>query len=71
MEIKQRLVLKENLDSNIRSNDTLMSPEPGVAYVRETEKVYFNRAVLPQGGSHPEIFDVELAKLNRPQDIEG
>ena len=71
MEINRKLILKENVDSDIRRNDTLMSPDPGVAYVRETEKVYFNRAVLPQGGSHPEIFDVELAKLNRPQDIEG
>lgn len=70
MEINRKLILKESVDSDIRSNDTLMSPDPGVAYVRETEKVYFNRAVLPQG-RHPEIFEVELAKLNRPQDIEG
>lgn len=50
MEINKRLILKENVDSDIRSNDTLRSPEPGVAYVYETDKVYFNNAVLPQGG---------------------
>lgn len=69
MEIKPRLVLKENLDTNI-VNDLLVRPNAGVAYVQETDKVYFNNVVLPQG-RHPEIFDVELAKLNRPQDIEG
>ena len=64
MEINKRLILKENVDSDIRSNDTLRSPEPGVAYVYETDKVYFNNAVLPQGGGGP----VEVLDLTR-QDV--
>lgn len=64
MEINKRLILKENVDSDIRSNDTLRSPEPGVAYVYETDKVYFNNAVLPQGGGVP----VEVLDLTR-QDV--
>ena len=71
MEIKQKLVWKENLDSNI-VNDLLVRPNAGVAYVQETDKVYFNNVVLPQGGSRPE-FEDELGRLrNRPHiDIEG
>ena len=68
MEINRKLILKESVDGNIRSNDTLISPEPGVAYVRQTEKVYFNRAVLPQGGQ-PEI-SAPLDVLNRPEGVD-
>lgn len=70
MEINRKLILKESVDSDIRSNGTLMSPDPGVAYVRETEKVYFNRAVLPQGRPRPR--EALTQTLDKPRiDIEG
>ena len=49
MELKQRFVKKENLDGKI-VNDLLMDPNPGVAYVENTDTVYFNNTVLPGGG---------------------
>ena len=57
MEIKPRLIWKENLDSNI-VNDLLVRPNAGVAYVQATDKVYFNNVVLPQGGGPVETMDL-------------
>ena len=45
MEINKTLIRKQSLDENI-TGERLTSPDPGVAYVRETNKVYFNRAVF-------------------------
>lgn len=50
MEINKRLVWKQSLDENIVSNK-LTTPNPGVAYVVSTNKVYFNNVVL--GGNEP------------------
>ena len=36
------------------NNDKLMDPKPGVAYAPDTDLVYFNNVVLPQGGGRPE-----------------
>lgn len=50
MEINKRLVWKQSLDESI-VNSKLTTPNPGVAYVVSTNKVYFNNAVL--GGNEP------------------
>lgn len=47
MEINKRIVWKDSLDNKIVS-DKLLTPNPGVAYVMEMDKVYFNNVVLPQ-----------------------
>lgn len=50
MEINKRLVWKQTPDENI-ANNKLTTPNPGVAYVVSTNKVYFNNVVL--GGNEP------------------
>ena len=62
MEINKRIVWKDNLDNKIVS-DKLLTPNPGVAYVMETDKVYFNNVVLPQrsvDNNHLESEDLAL-----------
>lgn len=39
------------------NNDKLMDPKPGVAYAPDTDLVYFNNVVLPQGGGAPETHE--------------
>lgn len=44
--MEKRFEYKETLDSAI-TNGRLTKPNPGVAYVQETDMVYFNNVVLP------------------------
>lgn len=59
MEIIKKHIWKEVVDSTISNGgcpDTglLITPNPGVAYVQETDHVYFNNVSLPQHGGQPE-----------------
>jgi len=50
MEINKRIVWKETADSKI-VDGKLLTPNPGVAYVVDQDKVLFNKVVLPQGNN--------------------
>lgn len=50
----RRLIKAQALSEIAVNNEKLTTPVAGVAYCVETDKVYFNNAVLPQGGS-PEL----------------
>ena len=51
------------------NNGKLMDPKPGVAYAPDTDLVYFNNVVLPQGGG-PVIQETSFARLEN-QNLEG
>ena len=46
----RRLIKAHALSEIAVNNEKLTTPVAGVAYCVETDKVYFNNAVLPQGG---------------------
>lgn len=52
MEINKKLLKKETLDSTISGNK-VTEPHPGVVYVLETDKLYVNNVVIPQGEEKP------------------
>lgn len=60
MEINKRLVWKQTPDENI-ANNKLTTPNPGVAYVVSTDKVYFNNVVLGGNEPGPAEFDTREA----------
>jgi hypothetical protein len=45
----KRLLYKTSSSEVPVSEDKLVQPNPGVAYVEETDTVYFNNVKLPQG----------------------
>ena len=53
MELNKKLIWKESVDNTISDGGNpetgkLINPNPGVAYVQETDYVYFNNVCLPQ-----------------------
>ena len=47
----KRLIYASSLSEVSVANDKVTTPVPGVVYCEETDLVYFNNVVLPQGGS--------------------
>lgn len=52
MEINKKFIYKNSIDNDI-VNNKLVRPANGVAYVAETDKIYFNNVIIPQH-SHTE-----------------
>ena len=61
--------VKDQSSNLTLNNNKLMDPKPGVAYAPDTDLVYFNNVVLPQGGG-PVIQETPLAELEN-QDLVG
>jgi hypothetical protein len=49
--MKEFFVRKDKMDDVQVASDKLVSPNPGVAYVTETNTVYFNNVVLEQNNA--------------------
>ena len=61
--------VKDQSSNLTLNNNKLMDPKPGVAYAPDTDLVYFNNVVLPQGGGTPEVNEAFLRLDN--QDLVG
>ena len=56
----KRLIYTSSLSEVSVANDKVTTPVPGVVYCEETDLVYFNNAILPQGRTPgPEPVDAK------------